>query len=131
MKNSIFVDSKAFLFGKILDLISVVTEKMLVKRIEMWKKKDQKSQTLNILKILMHWEEKVFFKQIFWYDCHLFLKLKCHHNFFMILFQVLHISTLFSNQSIFDHLKPAVFCFFFFCFISLGTGWLRVVVQLF
>jgi hypothetical protein len=36
VKNSIFVDSKSFFFfGKILDLSSVVTEKMLVKRIEM------------------------------------------------------------------------------------------------
>ena len=34
----------------------------------------------------------------------------------MILFQVLHISTLFSNQSIFDHLKPAVVFFLLYIF---------------
>ena len=54
--------------------------------------------------------EKVFLSKFFDMIA-TFFKLKCHHNYFMILFQVLHISTLFSNQSIFDHLKPAVVFF--------------------
>jgi hypothetical protein len=126
VKNSIFVDSKSFLFWQNIGSQLCGHRKNAGKKD--WNVKEKRSKKSN-----SEYSEnsdalggKSVFKQVFWYDCHLFLKLKCHHNYFMILFQVLHISTLFSNQSIFDHLKPAVV---FFCFISLGTGWLGVVVQ--